>query len=203
MTTLSAKIVSTVFHPLLVPTYALLLLMNLNTHSILSIPENYRYIVVGFVFIFTFVIPTLIILIAVKLGKVGSLQMETQRERIFPLLMVAVLFYATYYMLKQASLSGLITFFMVGSTMLVLITLLINYATKISLHMTAWGGLLGALLGFAVRLQFNLTLVIFSLILLIGIIAAARLKLNAHTPFQIYLGFLLGTIGMSCLFFLI
>ena len=58
MTTLSAKIISTIFHPLLVPTYALLLLMNLKTHSILSIPENYRYIVVGFVFIFTFVIPT-------------------------------------------------------------------------------------------------------------------------------------------------
>ncbi len=203
MTTLSAKIVSTIFHPLLVPTYALLLLMNLNTHSILSIPENYRYIVVGFVFIFTFLIPTLIILITVRLGKVGSLQMETQRERVFPLLMVAVLFYATYYMLKQASMSGLITFFMVGSTMLVLITLLINYATKISLHMTAWGGLLGTLFGFAIRFQYNLTLVIFSLILLIGIIAAARLKLNAHKPFQIYLGFLLGSIGMSCLFFLV
>lgn len=203
MTTLSAKIISTIFHPLLVPTYALLLLINLNTHSILSIPEDMRLIVVGFVFLTTFVLPTLIILITIKLGKIGSLQMETQRERVFPLLMVALLFYGTYYLLKQASLSGLITFFMVGSTMLVLIVLLINYATKISLHMTAWGGLLGTLLGFAIRFQYNLTLILFSLILLIGVIAAARLKLNAHNPFQIYLGFLLGAIGMSSLFFLI
>ncbi len=203
MTTLSAKIISTIFHPLLVPTYGLLLLVNLKTHSILAIPENMRYIVVGFVFITTFVLPTLIILILLKAKRISSLQMETQRERVFPLLLVAIIFYGTYYLLKQASLSGLITLFMVGSTMLILLTLLINYATKISLHMTAWGGLLGTLLGFTIRFQYNLTLVIFSLILLIGIIASARLKLNAHSPFQIYTGISLGTIGMSCLFFLI
>lgn len=203
MTTLSAKIVSAILHPLLVPTYALLLLMNLKTHSILAIPENYRYIIVGFVFLSTVILPTISILILLKAKKIDSLQMVTQRERVFPLLLLAIIYYMTYHLLKEVSITGLLTFFMVGSTMLVLITLLINYATKISLHMIAWGGLLGTLLGFAIRFNYNITIPIFAIILLIGVVATARLKLNAHSPFQVYLGFLLGTIGMASLFFIV
>ncbi len=203
MSSLAARIISTIFHPLLVPTYGLLILINLNTHSILMINEEYRYYIVAFVFISTFFIPTLIILIMKKIGVVHSLEMHTQKERVFPILMVAIAFYITYYFLKRVGLTGLITLFMVGSTMLVLITLLINYATKISLHLTAWAGLLGALTGFAIRFNYNLTLIIFSLIFLSGIIASARLKLNAHNPLQIYLGFVLGMLGMMSLFFFV
>ncbi len=203
MSSLAARIISTIFHPLLVPTYGLLILINLNTHSILMINEEYRYYIVAFVFISTFFIPTLIILIMKKIGVVHSLEMHTQKERVFPILMVAIAFYITYYFLKRVGLTGLITLFMVGSTMLVLITLLINYITKISLHLTAWAGLLGALTGFAIRFNYNLTLIIFSLILLTGIIASARLKLNAHNPLQIYLGFVLGMLGMMSLFFFV
>lgn len=203
MTLFAARIISTIFHPLLVPTYGLLLLLNINTHSILMINEDFRWIIVAFVFISTFILPTVIILIMKKAGIVKSLEMNSQRERVFPILMVAVAFYATYYFLKIAGLTGLITLFMVGSTMLVLITLLINYATKISLHLTAWGGLLGALTGFAIRFDYNMNLIIFALILLIGLIASARLLLNAHKPFQVYMGFLLGMLGMMSLFFFV
>ena len=203
MTTTSAKILSAIFHPLLVPTYALLILMNLQTHSILAIPVNYRYIVVAFVFLSTFVLPSIIIFLLLRIGKIKSLEMRSQRERVLPMLIIALVFYGTYQLLKQTSLAGLITFFMIGSTLLVLITLLINYTTKISLHMIAWGGFLGTMLGFAIRFNYNLTYLLFSIIILIGIIAAARLRLNAHSPFQIYLGFVLGTIGMASIFFLI
>lgn len=203
MTFRLAKIISAIFHPLLVPTYALLILMNLQTHSILAIPADFRYIIVGFVFISTFIMPSALIFLLLKAGKIKSLEMQTRRERILPMLLIAGAYYGTYYLLKQTSLSELITLFMVGSTMLVLVALLINYATKISLHMIAWGGLLGTFLGLAIRFQYNLNLLIFIIILLIGIVAAARLKLNAHSPFQIYLGFLLGTTGMISIFFLI
>jgi len=203
MTNRLAKVISAIFHPLLVPTYALLILMNLQTHSILAIPVDFRYIIVVLVFLSTFVLPSGLIFILLKTGKIKSLEMQTRRERVLPMLLIAGAFYGTYYLLKQTSLSGLITLFMVGSTMLVLVALLINYATKISLHMIAWSGLLGTFIGLAIRFQYNLNLLIFIIILLIGIVATARLKLNAHNPFQIYLGFLLGTVGMISIFFLI
>ena len=198
-----AKIISTIFHPLLVPTYALLLLINLQTHSILALPEDFRYIIVAFVFLTTFVLPSLIIFILLKFGRIKSLEMKSQQERVLPMLIISVAFYGTYYLLKQSSITGLMSLFMVGATMLVLITLIINYITKISLHMTAWGGLFGTFLGFAISFHYNLMLILFLIILLVGIIATARLKLDAHTPFQIYSGFLLGTGVMLFLFHII
>ncbi len=203
MSTGLAKIISAIFHPLLVPTYALLLLINIHTHSILALPADFRYIIVAFVFLTTFVLPSLIIFILLKFGKINSLEMHSQQERILPMLIIVVAFYGTYYFLKQSSVTGLMSLFMVGATMLVLITLIINYITKISLHMTAWGGLFGTFLGFAISFHYNLMLLLFLIILIIGIIATARLKLNAHTPQQVYLGFFVGTLVMLFLFYIV
>ncbi|MDG1136123.1 MAG: hypothetical protein P8N48_04330 [Bacteroidales bacterium] len=199
----TAKLISTILHPLIVPTYGLVLLMNINTHSILAIPDNFRLSIIGFVFLTTFILPSLLIAILVKVGIVSNFQISVQRERVFPILIVAIAFYITYYLLKSAGLTGLIPLFMVGSTMLVLMALLINYATKISLHMIAWGGLIGCLIGFAIRFNYDLSLLIMATIIISGFVAAARLKLNAHNPFQVYIGFLLGVAGMLGLFFIV
>lgn len=198
-----AKIISIVFHPLLVPTYAILLMMNLQIHSILVLPLKYRYIIVVFVFITTFVLPSIVIFILLKAGKIKSLEMRSQQERILPMIIIAAAFYGTYFILKQTSLTGLMALFMVGATTLILISLIINYITKISLHMTAWGGMFGVFLGFAISHHYNLTSILFLILLVIGIVGTARLKLNAHTPTQVYSGFLLGTSIMVSLFYLI
>jgi len=197
-----AKIISAIFHPLLVPTYALLLLLNLQTHSMLMLPADFKYIIVAFVFTTTFILPSIIIYILLKFGKIQSLQMQSQQERILPMLIITLAFYGTYFLLKQSAVTGLMSLFMIGATMLVLIALLINYITKISLHMTAWGGLFGTFLGFAISYNYNLIPMLSILVFVISTIATARLKLNAHTPLQVYLGFLTGTGVMVFLFFI-
>lgn len=198
-----AKIISTLFHPLLVPTYALLLLMNLQTHTILVLPVNYRYIIVAFVFLTTFVLPSIIIFILLKFGKIKTLEMHSRQERVLPMIIIAGAFFGTYYLLKQTSVTGLMALFMVGATMLVLVALMINYITKISLHMTAWGGMFGTFLGLAISFHYDLTSILFLIVFVIGIIGTARLKLDAHTPAQVYSGFLLGTGVMVLLFYFI
>lgn len=191
-----AKLISAIFHPLLVPTYGVLVLFGINTHSILIIPDDSKIFLLIFIFITTFVLPAFVILILKKMGLIATFQMHTQRERVLPVLLVAVAFFVTYYFLKRVGVFGILTLFMAGSTLIVLISLLINYATKISLHTTAWGGFLGALLGLSIRYNYDLSITISLVMFLIGLISASRLKLNAHTPFQVYLGFLMGSLGM-------
>ncbi|MBC8320291.1 MAG: hypothetical protein H8E34_06195 [Bacteroidetes bacterium] len=203
MTHRLAKIISIIFHPLLVPTYALLLLINLQTHTILALPVNYRYIIVVMVFLATFVIPSIIIFILLKAGKIKSLEMHSRQERILPMIIISVSFYVTYYLFKQTAVSGLMSLFMIGATILALLSLIINYITKISLHMMAWGGLFGTFLGFAINFHYNLTSLLFIIILITGTIGAARLRLNVHTPAQVYSGFLLGTTVMILIFYMI
>lgn len=198
-----AKIVSMLFHPLLIPTYALLILVNIKTHFTLVLPENFRYLTVLFVFLTSFVLPLLIMLILLKFGKIKSLEMVTRQERVLPLFIVAIFFYLTYYLLKQGPHFVIFNIFMLGATLLVILSLLINYITKISIHMVALGGLFGTFIGFALALSLDLRALLSIIVLVAGITGFSRLQLKAHNSGQIYVGFLLGTIFMFSLFLFI
>ncbi len=198
-----AKIISWLVHPLLIPTYAMLILINTKTHFTLVLPQHFRYLTVLFVFLTSFALPSLIMLILLKLGKIRSLQMETRQERILPLFIVAIFFYMTYYLLKQGPHFAIFNIFMLGATLLVICSLLINYVTKISIHMVALGGLFGTFLGFDLALHLDMRVLLSLIILIAGVTAFARLRLDAHTVSQVYGGFLLGTFFMISLFFLL
>ena len=89
---------------------------------------------------------------------------------------------------------------MLGATVLVLISLLINYLTKISIHMLAMGGLFGTFAGLAIGFHYDLRLLLFLLALAAGLTGFARLKLKAHTEAQVYTGFGLGVLVLMGLF---
>ncbi len=57
--------------------------------------------------------------------------------------------------------------------------------------MMALGGLLATLTGFSFLIHQDIRIYLFLLIFINGITGTARLKLDAHTPSQIYSGFLL------------
>jgi membrane-associated phospholipid phosphatase len=58
--------------------------------------------------------------------------------------------------------------------------------------MVGVGGITGAILAISYRLQSDIQLSFFSILLIAGFVGYARLKLNAHTPAQVYTGFLVG-----------
>ncbi len=203
MEKIAARVISVLFHPLLMPTYASLLLFSIPTHFNFSLPVSYNYIVPAFVFVTTFVFPGMLMLIYLKLGFVQSLQMQGRRERVLPLFSMAIVYYLTYYLLKQGPVPTLFNFFMLGATMLVLLSLLLNYLGKISIHMVAMGGLLGTFTGLALAFHFDLRIIIYLLALAAGLTGFARLKLGAHSEAQVYSGFGLGVLVMLGLFWFV
>lgn len=198
-----ARIVSYIFHPLIIPTYAILILFNISSHYVHVLPFNYKMILLGFVFLFTFLLPSIALFFMVKLKLVDSLEMHSRRERPAALLIVALFFYATYYIFNQLPVNKIFTIYMLGATLLVLISLLINYFYKISLHMMALGALLASLVGFSFLIHQDIRIYLFLLIIISGITGTARLILHAHTPLQVYTGFLLGVFVMLGLFLFI
>ena len=139
-------------------------------------------------------------LILLKMGTIKSLQMETKQERVLPLFLTAAFFYGTYFLLKQGPHYALFNIFMLGATLLVIISLLVNYLTKISIHMVAQGGLIGAFIGFSISYNQNHILLICLIAIIAGLTGFARLKLKAHSETQIYSGFGLGVLVMLSLF---
>ncbi len=195
-----AKIISVVFHPLLIPTFTTLILFNINSYISLLIPYGAKLLILGMIFITTFLFPLLFIFIMKRRGIIKTLQIETREERVYPFAITAIFYFISYNMVRQLQISEIYHLFLLGSTILIVITLLINFYSKISIHMIGIGGLLGFLIGLSLRINTDVTGLIFLVILIAGIIGFARLKLSAHKPIQIYTGFIFGVIIMLIIF---
>ncbi|GMT45274.1 MAG: hypothetical protein IEMM0006_1106 [bacterium] len=195
-----ARVLSIIFHPLLVPTWFLLILFKLPFYTHLNFPTKINAMVLFFVFVMTFVLPALAATGMWFLKLIENLEMRQRHERTFPMIAIAVFFYITFYLLKQLSVFQAVTIFMLGSTMLVVLGLGFNYFYKISQHMIAWGGLTGALIALGLSLHSPFYFWLFGIIMVSGIMGFARLKTASHTPFEIYSGYLLGVLVMTGLF---
>lgn len=195
-----ARILSVIFHPLLVPSFFLLILFRLPVYLQLNIPFKVKSLVLLFVFLMTFVLPVLVILGMWMLKLVESMEMRHRHERLLPMVVIVIFFYITFFSLKQLAVFQPATVFMLGSVVLVLMGLVFNYFYKISQHMIAWGGLSGAMISMSLNLHAPLYFWIFGTILASGLTGYARLKTAAHTPFEVYTGWLLGLVVMGALF---
>ncbi len=195
-----ARVLSIIFHPLLVPTYFLLMLFRVPFYTPLNFPTKINAMVLFFVFVMTFVLPALVATGMWFLKLIENLEMRRRRDRMFPMIAIAVFFFITFYLLKQLSVFQAITIFMLGSTMLVVLGLGFNYFYKISQHMIAWGGFTGALIALGLSLHSPFYFWLFGIIMVSGITGFARLKSASHTPFEIYSGYLLGVLVMTGLF---
>lgn len=69
--------------------------------------------------------------------------------------------------------------------------------------MMALGGLMATIIGFSFLIHQDIRIYLFLIIFISGITGTARLKLDAHTPSQVYTGFLLGASVMLGLFWFI
>lgn len=198
-----ARTLSVVLHPLLIPTLFLLILYQLPVYMISLFAIKYKFLVFLFVFVLTVVIPSLLALVFWRFKFIQGLTMGSQNERIIPLFSMAFFYYFTYYALNKEVAFPAFNLFMLGSTILVLLTLMINYYSKISLHLIAWGGLTGALTGLAFLFHLEPYFWLFLVLLLSGLAAFARLRINAHKPHQVYIGYLLGFVVMVTLFLIL
>jgi hypothetical protein len=203
METKLARGISYIFHPLLIPTYVLFVLLNLNSFIANSVPFYYKLILSGVVFLTTFIFPLIFTWLLYRLRLITSLFLVRKEERIYPILAIAVFYYVTYYLLKGIQISTIFSFYMLGATLLAILSLVVNFYRKISLHMIGAGSFAGLFLGLSLNFGLNFNAEIFSAIILAGIIGYARLKSGTHNPSEIYSGFAMGTIGMTLLIFLL
>lgn len=197
-----ARAISFILHPMLLSTYALVILFNMQVYFSVAIPANAKWMIAILVFIITGLLPALIAVLMTKLGIIRSLHMNDREERIWPFIITALFYYLAYYLLRQLDLSPVFILFMLGAFLTVVTGLVISFFWKISIHMIGIGGLVGAFTGLSLRLMIDLPLLIVILVMLSGLTGFARLKLSVHTPSQVLAGFIAG-FGVFVLLFLI
>lgn len=189
----AARIISGVFHPVVMPFFTLMVMLQYHAFFMGLLPLKEILILMGSVLLTTVASPFLMIFFLYRLGIITSLFMEKREERILPLLATAIFYYLTYYILKGISISSLFSYFMLGSTLLTILCLFITLFFKISLHMAGIGGVTGFWLGLCIRQGTPHEYLIALLLFLCGLLGFARLKEGNHTQAEVYAGLLLGS----------
>lgn len=143
----------------------------------------------------TFFMPFVAILIMRKLDLIESLNMDTPKERIIPLIGTIVFYVWGFLAIKKSSYPMLFTWFMLGTVISILLAFVINVFTKISLHMLGVSGLLIYVTMLVLYANPTINWLLPLAIIVLGLVATSRLYLEAHTPRQISLGIFIGVIS--------
>jgi len=200
-----AKFISVVFHPLLLTTY-LVIVLSYYFPAMLMIRKENRMIIVGLVFVFTFVLPAVNLVMLRAFGNIQSLTLQSRKERILPFVFISLLYLlVTFLFYFKLPFSANFNKLMMIISALVVVSLLITFFYKISIHSIAMGGGIGILLPLnQVTEQMSLLWPTAFTILATGLVMSSRLMLDAHTPREVMyggvVGFVVGFFGIIILF---
>jgi len=203
-----ARIISIVFHPLLMATYLFLLLSFTLPTALAPIPGEGHLRFILIIFIMTFVVPVMNVGFFKIMGSVRSLDFYERRDRVIPFSIFAI-FYAAityfFYAKFRIDLTDNVFKIMIVLDTLVLVSAVITFFYKISIHTLCVWGFIGIILFLNKASDTNLLLIpSVAMFLVAGAVMASRLQLNAHTPSEIWLGaavgFVISFAGMNLLF---
>lgn len=202
MVLLMARTVSVIFHPLFIPLYSLLV--------IFTAPTLFWYIpirakeILFFIFVVNNVfIPILLMPLFRYRNLVRSWVIENRTERTIPLMAVSLLFAVTAFILSRLQIPLFLRVYAFSLTFLSLILLTVNRWWKISLHSAGAGALISVVLVLSLRMSASLPFYLGATVLIAGLILSSRLRLNSHSPSEVYAGFLTGLVvpaGLMLLF---
>jgi hypothetical protein len=196
----AATVISYITHPLFIPLIVTFLILRaLPEYFVAFIRDSIRfpydmlYIRVLSISIF---FPAFTLLLARSLKFVDSIQMHTQRDRIIPYVACTIYYFWAFYAFKRQGVTPpFFNAFFLGVFIAVVLAMVANTYAKISMHTTGWGGVIGLLLMLMTGMHMNVSFPLVVTFIIAGIVATARLILSAHTPAEIYAGFMIGILS--------
>ena len=194
-----AQFISVVFHPLLMPSYLFLFIIRYAASLMRPLRMESLLEIWGIIFLVSFVIPSISIG-ALRLTRyITDLSLRERSQRLTPFFFTACFYGLTAYMFyPKLSVNNLVFLIFAAITALIIIILIITLFWKISIHGAAIGGVIGFVLAIGMAHPIaHLHIILACLVLVAGLVMYARIASNAHTPFQVYAGALLGLV--TCL----
>jgi len=196
-------LISYIFHPALMPTLGVFIVLSCDPYLYIPIDTPQPWIIVlSIVFACTFLMPSLLSVLLLKIGKVLSLTNPTENDRKTLLAFTSLCFMLCYYTFHNIPPSGQsLSRFMLGINISIITTLITSMFTKVSLHSVGAGGILGTVIGLMHYANFNYFPWLATVAIMAVIIPLARYKLKAHQAFDLYIGLGIGILSQSLVFF--
>ncbi|MFN9589210.1 MAG: hypothetical protein ACK56A_02345 [Bacteroidota bacterium] len=190
---LFAHLLSVLFHPLFIPTYVFLLLMQVVPYEFAGITPWQLTLRLFSAFWWTAFVPAFAIFLLWRLQFINSILLLTRKERIVPFIIVMFFDWWQYYLSRHFdNQPSVLRFFYLGIFLSTVVGLILNSYLKISLHGIAAGGAVAAVILFSWYYGLPLWIYILVTTLLAGLVASARLLISDHSSREVYIGLLTG-----------
>ena len=189
---LAARVLSMVFTPFYLSLVGLIALF---TFSYLSLmPWAYKLTVLVLVYLFTILIPTLLIHFYRNYNGWTLIELGKKERRVVPYLLSIVSYFVCYYVMHRFNIPHFMSNILMAALIIQILCALINVWWKISTHTAAIGGVTGALQAFAFIFGFNPIGWTCLVLILAGMVGTSRMILRQHSLRQVCYGFMLGLI---------
>ncbi|WP_077196842.1 phosphatase PAP2 family protein [Prevotella ihumii] len=198
---LTARVVSMLLTPFYLPVIGVLAILVFSYLS--TFPWQVKLSLVLMVYLFTVLVPTLLIHIYRQYHGWTLLQLGTKERRMMPYIISILCYFGCLYIMDLIHLPHLITSMLMVALVIQVLCAVINVWWKISTHTAGMGGVLGALVAFSFILNFNPVWWLCLAIVASGIVGSSRIILRQHTLTQVTAGLFLGIVSAFCTIMLI
>lgn len=193
-----ARITSIVFTPFSIPFLAFLVLFLFSYLRIM--PILYKGIVLGIVYCFTILTPTITIFLFWKINGFARQELSERKKRYVPILLTIISYVFCLLMMRKLNIPWYMTGIIFVSLVISIICILVNLKWKLSEHMAGMGGIIGGLVSFSALFSYNPVVWLCLFILIAGILGSARIVLGHHTLGEVLSGFV---VGLVCSFLIL
>jgi hypothetical protein len=191
--TIPAKVISYVFHPLFIPTYIFIFLMQQVPYEFAGISDFQLQLRLFSIFWLTAFFPAFAVFLLWRLKFSESIFLRTQKERIVPYVITMFFYWWMYYLSRNfTDQPAVLKFFYMGIFVATVFGLVLNNYYKISLHAMGVGGAMAAVILFAMYYQLPLGISMSVVTLLAGVVCTSRFLVSDHTNKEIYTGLFVG-----------
>lgn len=187
-----ARIISWIFNPLFVPTYAVAMMFACT--DLRFLPNRIVFAVVGVTLLLSGILPLMAILALKAIKMVRDVDLQLRPQRTIPYGFTLLCYIALAVFLIRSHAMWWMMSFIYGGISSLLIVAIINLKWKISAHLAALGGILAAAVTMAVVPIATIPMlwVVIAIVLVMGCVASCRIILDCHTPMQLLAGAFVG-----------
>lgn len=187
-----AKVISAIFTPFSIPFLTFLVLFLFSYLSIM--PLKYKLIVLGIVYCFTILMPTITIFLFRKINGFALHELSERKKRYVPILLTIISYVFCLMMMHKLKNPWFMTGIILTSLVVLIICIIVNLKWKLSEHMAGIGGVVGGLISFSAIFGYNPVWWLCFFILVAGVLGTARIILGHHSLGEVLYGFAVGFI---------
>lgn len=189
---IAARAVSMVFTPFYLPLAGLLALFIFSYMNMM--PFLYKATVMVMVYLFTILLPTLLIHAYRNYRGWTRFQIGMKERRMIPYIIAILCYFGCYSVISYLRIPQFMANILVAALLIQVVCAIVNVWWKISTHTAAIGGFEGALVAFSILFAFNPMWWFCVILIIAGMVGTSRMILRQHTLSQVVAGFLAGMV---------